>query len=29
MPIMTKRDIQEFKDTRMMYWICPYSNINI
>jgi hypothetical protein len=26
---MKKRDIQEFKCTRMMYWICPYSNIDI
>jgi hypothetical protein len=28
MPIMTKKDIQEFKDTRMMYWISPYSSLS-
>jgi hypothetical protein len=28
MPVVTKRDIQEFKDTRTMYWMCPYSSLS-
>jgi hypothetical protein len=32
MHIVIERDIQKFKDTWTMYWICPYlslSNIDI
>jgi hypothetical protein len=28
MPIVIERDIQEFKDTETMYWICPYSSLS-
>ncbi len=27
MPVMTKRDIQKFKETQMMYWICSYLSL--